>query len=35
MRMGDHGLSVLQEIAALLISFDRHTDWLSKEVKIR
>ncbi|KAK3889319.1 hypothetical protein Pcinc_006669 [Petrolisthes cinctipes] len=26
---------VTQEIASLLISFDRHTDWLSKEVKIR
>ncbi len=25
----------LQEIASMLIAFDRHTDWLSKEVKIR
>ena len=26
---------VLQEIAAILISFARHPEWLSKEVKIR
>ena len=25
----------LQEIASMLIAFDRHHDWLSKEVKIR
>lgn len=25
----------LQEIAAILISFDRHSEWQSKEVKIR
>ncbi|EEC07600.1 calmodulin-binding transcription activator, putative, partial [Ixodes scapularis] len=24
-----------QEIAAILISFDRHEEWLSREVKIR
>ena len=27
--------SLLQEIAAILISFGRHPEWLSKEVKIR
>lgn len=26
---------VLQEIAAVLIAFERHADWQSKEVKIR
>lgn len=26
---------LLQEIAAILISFDRHAEWQSKEVKIR
>ncbi len=26
---------LLQEIASMLIAFDRHQDWLSKEVKIR
>lgn len=26
---------LFQEIASMLIAFDRHQDWLSKEVKIR
>ena len=25
----------IQEIASMLIAFDRHHDWMSKEVKIR
>lgn len=28
-------LYFFQEIASMLIAFDRHQDWLSKEVKIR
>ncbi len=28
-------LFFVQEIAAVLINFDRHCDWLAKEVKIR
>ncbi|KAL7638312.1 UNVERIFIED_CONTAM: hypothetical protein RMT77_010876 [Armadillidium vulgare] len=30
-----HRWNTNEEIAALLISFDKHNDWLSKEVKIR
>ena len=28
-------LMPIQEIASMLIAFDRHHDWMSKEVKIR
>ena len=31
----NHLLFFFQEIAAILISFERHNEWQSKEVKIR